>query len=123
MNIVRNYTLSIARHIKITNPTQFDHYLYDNYLKKSIDDICKKYKEVFPELAKLVVVSSKATRKQSVLKKADIIRIENTSKNIEEYKTVLFEYILIEFQILSHFRIFFYARFADSNNTSSPRLN
>lgn len=96
VNIVRNYTPSIARHIKITNPTQFDHYLYDNYLKKIIDDICKKYKEVFPELAKLVVVSSKATRKQPVLKKADIIRIENTSKNIEEYKTVLFEYILID---------------------------
>lgn len=96
VNIIRNYTLSIARHIKITNPKQFVQYLYDNYLKKSIDDICRKYKEVFPELAKLVIVSSKITGKQPVLKKADIIRIENTSKNIEEHKTTLFEYILID---------------------------
>jgi hypothetical protein len=96
VNIVRNYTLSTARHIKITNPKQFVQYLYDSYLKKSIDDICTKYKDVFPELAKLVVVSSKITGKQPLLKKADIIRIENTSKNIEEHKTTLFEYILID---------------------------
>ena len=50
VNIRRNYTLSIAQHIKITHPEKFSQYLYENYFKKHIDGLCKKYKQLFPNL-------------------------------------------------------------------------
>ena len=109
VNIRRNYTLSLARHVKITHPEKFAQYLYDNYFQKHMDGLCKKYKQFFPELVEMIPSASASASasgvkkvgggnacKQPVLKKADIIRIENTSKNIDEHKNTIFEYILID---------------------------
>lgn len=109
VNIRRNYTLSLARHVKITHPEKFAQYLYDNYFQKHMDDLCKKYKQFFPKLVDMINGSvkkfgggsgvgsiSSSGNKQPILKKADIIRIENTSKNIDEHKHTIFEYILID---------------------------
>lgn len=106
VNIRRNYTSSLARHIKITHPEKFSHYLYENYFKKHMDGLCKKYSPFFPELVEMITCldkkvgsgsgSGSSSSKQPVLKKADMIRIENTSKNIDEHKDAIFEYILID---------------------------
>ena len=99
VNIRRNYTLSLAQHVKITHPEKFSRYLYENYFQKHMNELCKKYKPFFPKLVDLVTNGSgvkKGGNKQPVLKKADIIRIENTSKNIDEHKNTIFEFILID---------------------------
>ena len=99
VNIRRNYTLSLARHVKITHPEKFSHYLYENYFQKHMNELCKKYKQFFPKLVDMItngIGVKKGSNKQPVLKKADIIRIENTSKNIDEHKNTIFEYILID---------------------------
>ena len=108
VNIRRNYTSSLARHIKITHPEKFGQYLYENYFQKHMDGLCKKYKQFCPALVEMLTILDKKVggggvgggsnnhNKQPVLKKADIIRIENTSKNIDEHKHTIFEYILIE---------------------------
>ena len=85
VNIRRNYTLSLARYIKITHPEKFSQYLYENYFQKHMDELSKKYKQFFPDLVEIIssCVFKKCdgnSSKQHILKKADIIRIENTSK-------------------------------------------
>lgn len=87
VNISRNYTCSLAQHMKITNPTQFDDYIYTNYFHEQLADIYKKYGIVPPE---------ERTQKKAkmVLKKADLIRMENTTKHME--KTGIFEFMLLD---------------------------
>ena len=98
VNIIRNHTTSLAYHIKITNPEMYSYYLYVNFLQIYMTELCKKYKHLYEPLSEIINTNSlkKIVGKQQVLKKADIIRIENTSKNINEYKSTIFEYILIE---------------------------
>ena len=54
VNIRRNYTLSLAQHVKITHPEKFSRYLYENYFQKHMNELCKKYKPFFPKLVDLV---------------------------------------------------------------------
>ena len=83
VNIRRNYTSSLARHIKITHPEKFSHYLYENYFKKHMDGLCKKYSPFFPELVEMITCldkkvgsgSGSSSSKKPVLKKSDMIRI------------------------------------------------
>ena len=90
VNISRNYTLSLAQHMKITEPAPFDDYIYTHYFDALVTKLYTKYHVQAPE--KLV----SATKKKVVMKKADIIRMENTTKHIEEQKQMIFEYILID---------------------------
>lgn len=91
VNISRNYTLSLAQHMKITNPANFDDYIYKNYFQAKMAELYKKY-DVPPILND--VKSQKKTK--LVLKKADIIRMENTTKHIEEQKPNIFEFMLLD---------------------------
>jgi hypothetical protein len=86
VNISRNYTASLVQHMKLTNPEQFDDYIYTHYFKAKLEELYQKH-----GLAPPLEVSSK--KKKIVLKKADIIRIENTSKHID---TNIFEFMLLE---------------------------
>jgi len=90
VNISRNYTISLAQHMKITNPGQFDDYIYKHYFQTKMEDLYKKYGLVPPP--------EEAGQKKAkiVLKKADIIRMENTTKHMDEQKQNIFEFLLIE---------------------------
>jgi len=90
VNISRNYTLSLAQHMKITNPLQFDDYIYKEYFQVKITDLYKKYKVPPP------AEESREKKAKLVLKKADLIRMENTTKHMEEQKPHIFEFMLIE---------------------------
>ena len=95
VNISRNYTLSLAQHMKLTDSVKFDSYIYKNYFDEKMSKLFDKFKLTSSELSESISASGKK-EKQIVLKKADIIRMENTTKNIEEQKHMIFEYILID---------------------------
>jgi hypothetical protein len=88
VNLSRNYTLSLAQQMKLTNPAQFDDYIYQTYLQASLVKLCKKYGQRPP-----VETSGKS---KLVLKKADLIRMENTTKRLDEVKAGIFEFLLLE---------------------------
>ena len=91
VNISRNPTLSLIQYMKMPATPQFDAYLYKQYFENPLGELCEKYgvcREAPPASAK--------KEKDLVLKKADLIRFENTHKHIEEIKQTLFEYILLE---------------------------
>ena len=88
VNLSRNYTLSLAQQMKLTNPVQFDDYIYKTYLQETLVKLCKKYGQRPP-----VETSGKS---KLVLKKADLIRMENTTKRLDEVKASIFEFLLLE---------------------------
>ena len=91
VNISRNPTLSLIQYMKMPSTPHFDAYLYKQYFENPLGELCEKYgvcREAPPASAK--------KEKDLVLKKADLIRFENTHKHIEEIKQTLFEYILLE---------------------------
>ena len=89
VNISRNYTISLVQYMKLANPEQFDEYIYINYFQEKLVALYKKY-DITPPLE----VNKKKTK--LLMKKADLIRMENTQKHIEEQKTGIFEYMLLE---------------------------
>jgi hypothetical protein len=89
VNISRNYTLSLVQYMKLTNPALFDDYIYKNYFHEKLAKMCKKYRVALP-------VEDTGKKAKMVLKKADLIRMENTTKHLEEQKGTIFEYMLLE---------------------------
>jgi hypothetical protein len=89
VNISRNYTLSLVQYMKLGNPTQFDEHIYKNYFQEKLVALYKKYDIVPP-------VAEDKKKTKLLLKKADMIRMENTQKHIEEQKTGIFEYMLLD---------------------------
>jgi hypothetical protein len=92
VNLSRNYTSSLAQYMKITNPSQFDDYIYKNYFQGKLEEIYRKYGIAAPPPE----AASARKKEKSILKKADLIRMENTTKHIEEQKSAIFEFMLIE---------------------------
>ena len=89
VNISRNPTLSLIQYMKMPSTPQFDAYLYKQYFENPLGELCEKY-----GVSRETPLPKK--EKELVLKKADLIRFENTHKHIEENKQTLFEYILLE---------------------------
>ena len=88
-----NDTKSMLGFMKLSSKNnEFDWYLYENYFKKSIDKLLLKYNIQFK-------VSGKKNKKK--IKKADLIRIKNSSKKIDDLKDFVFEFIII--QIIKRF--------------------
>jgi hypothetical protein len=92
VNLSRNYALSLAQHMKISEPAPFDDYIYQHYFSDKMTKLYTKYKVVVPAAA----TSQKKKEKPLVMKKADLIRMENTTKHIEDQKELIFEYVLID---------------------------
>ena len=88
VNISRNPTLSLIQYMKMPSTPQFDAYLYKQYFENPLGELCEKY-----GISREAPLPKK--EKELVLKKADLIRFENTQKHIEENKQTLFEYILL----------------------------
>ena len=89
VNISRNYTLSLVQYMKLSNPSQFDEHIYKNYFQEKLVKMCKKYRTALP-------VEEITKKTKMVLKKADLIRMENTTKHLEDQKTSIFEFMLLE---------------------------
>lgn len=88
VQIRRNYTMSLLRHLKIAHTDAIDAYVYLNYLHSHLVRIYTKYNIDLPAD---ILAGSNVT-----LKKADMIRFNNTQKQINDHKESLFEFILID---------------------------
>ena len=87
VNIKKNYTLSLLKYMKVPHSDGIDIYVYVHYLQNDLLALGKKYKLVI----KQVEFNSK------MMKKADIIRFSNTDKHIDEQKSNIFEFVILDF--------------------------
>ena len=92
VNISRNYTPTLVQHMKITMTAQIETYLYVQYFQKALQDLATKFLSGNKALLTGLEVSLSAVQ----LKKADLIRLDNTSKNITAHKQTIFEFILLD---------------------------
>ena len=105
VNITRNSTPTLSHHLKITMTPQIEHYVYGLYFQAQVETLVKKYFKSVDILAEDAGSNSAGAAGQSVqLKKADIIRLENTSKNITAHKQTLIEFIVLDWleKMLKH---------------------
>jgi hypothetical protein len=91
VNIVYNDTLSLINFIKISEGGTEEHhrFLYDEYIKMPFDNLTKKYKLK-------MLKTEKKKKKKTKLKKADIIRIQNTDKKIKAIRDKIFEFVILD---------------------------
>lgn len=93
VNISRNYTPTLLSHMKITSTPQIETYIYNLHFKKTVTDFQKKYD--LPEI-KQTKAEIAAEAIALHMKKADLIRLENTQKHIEDHKQTIFEFIILD---------------------------
>lgn len=88
VNIKFNDTVSLLNFIKLSDSKseEYHHFLFNEYLEEPLRKIYKKHGLLFP----------KEKKKKINLKKADIIRIQNTDKRIKDIKSEIFEFVLIK---------------------------
>ena len=88
INYTSNESKSLLGFMKISSDTKEFHItLYNSYFKKKIDKLIKKFNLSFKVEKRL-----KSTKK---LKTADMIRISNSSKKLEEIKHNIYEFIIL----------------------------
>ena len=89
VNFTKNETNSLLLYLKIgTDELSFHYYLYDKYFNEKIKKTCKKY-----QINWKIKKSKKAMKK---LNTANLIRIKNSSKKIEDIKKDIIEFILLD---------------------------
>ena len=101
VNITKNNTLSLMRYLKIynekgdksqnnNNNNLMNQYIFIQYLQPIFIDIVKKYKD------KTNILYEPVETPKQKMKKADIIRFENTNKQFNQQKDALYECILLD---------------------------
>ena len=99
VNITRNYTQTLINYTKIPSSAQIDSYIYKTYFAEYI---CRLYENLDDDYVEYICPPLEKNKKNTGkkadihLKKADIIRLENTNKHIEEHKKDIFEFIVLE---------------------------
>lgn len=92
VNIRKNDALTLLLHMKIgTDDISFHSYLYENYFKKIIEKISKKY-----DLNYVDKEFKSINKKKKKIKVADMIRIKNSSKKIDSLKEFIYEFIILK---------------------------
>lgn len=95
VNIKINMHLSMINYLKLDKTTHNDAYLYSKYFQKMLEEMVKNRKCANGEDAQKFFKIEKIEQKTlKLMKKADIIRIDNM--DIEKTRSVLFEYLLID---------------------------
>ena len=88
-SFTKNETNSLLLYLKIgTDEPSFHYFLYEKYFQEKIKKTCKKF-NIDWKLKK----TKKAMKK---LNSANLIRIKNSSKKIEDIKSEIIEFILID---------------------------
>ena len=96
--IRRNTTETMLTFIKNAPSEEMEKNLYKAYFDASIKEIIKKYaKNVTPVIETVDEISRIITNTGGKVKRADSIRIEHMSENINSNKEKIFEFIQIEF--------------------------
>ena len=96
VNLTQNRTKTLLQFMKIAFTPAIDQYLYDQYFRTTVSDLLDKYRGKVPLLKTLVLQPSSGLT--TGLKKADLIRLQNTDRQLKEHTQtgVIFEFVLID---------------------------
>jgi predicted nucleic acid-binding protein len=86
VNITINNNFSLLRYLKISCNNNIINYIYNKYLYSDLLELSKKYNFKI----------DKVNDKKLSIKKADLIRFENTDKQLNDNKNDIFEYFIID---------------------------
>ena len=86
VGIVRNANQSLMQYMKIAPSDEMHAHMYELYFKLHVDEM----REAFGQLA-----FETDTDKKKLVKKADLIRIQNTNSNLDDQKTKIYEFVLL----------------------------
>jgi hypothetical protein len=88
VNIKFNNTLSLLNFIKIDSTEEYHIFLFNEYIKPNLSKVLKRHNIDMPKI-------DNKTKKKKKIKKADMIRIQNTDKRIQQIKDTIFEFVTI----------------------------
>lgn len=96
VNLTQNRTKTLLQFMKIGFTVAIDQYLYDQYFRTTVSDLLDKYRAKVPLLKTLVLQPSSGLT--TGLKKADLIRLQNTDRQLKEHTQtgVIFEFVLVD---------------------------
>ena len=94
VNIRNNNHTSMIQYMKLEKTSFNESYLYDKYFKTTVENMVQKYKTA-TGIFEPFDVPQITTKNLKMVKKADIIRIENMQ--VESTRDQIFEYLLLEF--------------------------
>ena len=118
--ITVNKNNSLIGYMKIDHSEKYHKYLYLNYFSKTIDGINKKL-----EKAGLTKIDITFKKEKVALKKADIIRIENTDKLLVANEDKIYEFVLLHCckKFMKHNRIIYYYTIIQLLKNSIKHIN
>lgn len=88
INIVHNYTKSLLTYLKISATPPIEQYVFEKYIVPELQPVIKEFK--------LDPITTDKKYKKHTIKKADIIRFNNTDKYLSTQKSELYEFIIID---------------------------
>jgi hypothetical protein len=95
INIKKNNNLSLMSFMKIDNTPEFENYLYKQYFENEIQEITIHLKSN-ASFSNIMRIIHSPFIKPKVMKKIDLMRLQNTNANIDSQKEYIFEYIQLD---------------------------
>jgi len=86
VNLVRNSSQTLLQYMKIAASDEMHAHMYELYFKKHVDEMSQAFGLSDFETD---------TDKKKLVKKADLIRIQNTNSNLDDQKTKIYEFVLL----------------------------
>jgi hypothetical protein len=86
VNLVRNSSQTLMQYMKIAPSCEMHAHMHELYFKPHVDEMCEAF-----GLSEFET----DTDKKRMVKKADLIRIQNTTSNLEDQKTKIYEFVLL----------------------------
>ena len=86
VGIVRNSSQTLLQYIKIAPSDEMHAHMFELYFKTHVDEMCEAF---------CLSGFKTDTDKKKLVKKADLIRIQNTNSNLDDQKTKIYEFVLL----------------------------
>jgi hypothetical protein len=86
VTVVRNSTQTLLQYMKIVPSDEMHAHMFELYFKTHVDEMQEAFRLTGFETN---------TDKKKLVKKADLIRIQNTNSNLDEQKTKIYEFVLL----------------------------
>ena len=98
VNLRKNQTQSLLTFMKIEHTSEIEDHLYKQYFERDVQDMVKTYENALANLHfRSTVLLKEEKGRAPVIKTRDLIRIQTMDQKIQDYKTRLFEFILLQF--------------------------
>jgi hypothetical protein len=86
VNIVRNPSQTLLQYMKIAPSDEMHAHMHELYFKTHVDEMSEAFG---------LTEFETDTDKKKLVKKADLIRIQNTNSNLDDQKSKIFEFVLL----------------------------